>query len=295
MSNNEIWIFDFDGTLYETPTTDIPKLEDAIDSAMLNLLVNKISKSPKRNEVVQILDERFERLDKSEIIANLHNQNANKKGSRAPYFKKTYAKTSFSDYIKKRISKQKTGKKTDLLFARALGKMMEPSGKGNHRISGMLNLGLDITQKEIETYYKQQATIVYRNIKRNRLMEDKIKSAKEQGIPMFIYTDNSKDNVMSGLKSLGYSKDDFEQIIDMFDCNGGNTKKMNSGIDAFKRIMTGWCETNGRTFDIQALRFYDDNSAICTNMITNGIKSFHVSPSKISEVGNQTSVQSRLK
>ncbi len=280
-----ISVFDFDGCFYKTPTSDIPKLEDAIDVAMFILFNDKIEKAENANEVLAKLDAKFDALDKSSITPNLHNENSNKLGPVENYFDKGL---KFSEYMKNVFE---NGNKTNVALARALAKMMEPNGAGNHRVSGMLNLRLDITQKDIENYYKKYATIEYKTIERNKPLEHVIAEAKLNGEKLFIYTDNSKNNVISGMKSLGYNPKDFEMIVDMFDCNGGQTKKMQSGIDAFKTIMKKYCEENGFEYDLKNLKFYDDNKKICENMASNGIKSFHVTADDIKEVDNSVDLR----
>lgn len=279
MNKKIISVFDFDGTFYKTPTPDIPKLEDAIDLAMFKLLKDKLKTSKNADEVLKKLDEKFASLDKSQITPNLHNQNAEKFGPVVNYFgDKT---KSFSDYVN-----ESEGNKTEVIVARALAKMMEPNGAGNHRVSGMLNLGLDISQKDIEDYYRKYATITYKNINRNTLIEKTINDAKQRGDLIFVYTDNSKDNVLSGMKTLGYDANDFKGVIDMFDCDGGTTKKMKQGIDAFKEKMKLYCSANDTEYNLSNFRFYDDNPKICEFMAQQGIPSFHVSPTEIKQVEN---------
>lgn len=278
MNKSKFFVFDFDGCFYKTPTTDIPKLEDAIDVAMLRLFIDKLEKSDNKIEVLSNLDKIFDTLDKSSITPNLHNQNSNNLSPSENYFDKGL---NFSEYI---ANITKNGNKTNVSLARALAKMMEPNGAGNHRVSGMLNLNLDISQKDIENYYKKYATIKYHNIKRNNLLEYIIAQAKLADAKLFIYTDNSKNNVISGMKTLGYNPDDFEMIIDMFDCNGGETKKMQSGIDAFKKIIKQYCKENNFEYNLKNLQFYDDNKKICENMSSNGIQSFHVQSDAINKI-----------
>lgn len=280
MDKSKFFIFDFDGCFYKTPTPDIPKLEDAIDVAMLRLFIDKLEKSDNKIEVLSNLDKDFEILDKSSITPNLHNQNSDNLGPSGNYFDKGL---KFSEYIE---NITKNGNKTNVSLARALAKMMKPNGTGNHRVSGMLNLGLDISQKDIENYYKKYATIKYHNIERNNLLEYVIAQAKLDGAKLFVYTDNSKNNVISGMKTLGYNPDDFEMIIDMFDCNGGQTKKMQSGVEAFKKIIKQYCKENNFEYNLKNLQFYDDNKKICENMSLNKILSFHVSADDIKEVKN---------
>ena len=254
-------------------------MEDAIDLAMFKLLKDKLKTSKNADEVLKKLNEKFSSLDKSQITPNLHNQNAEKFGPVVNYFgDKT---KSFSDYVN-----ESEGNKTEVIVARALAKMMEPNGAGNHRVSGMLNLGLDISQKDIEDYYRKYATITYKNINRNTLIEKTINDAKQRGDLIFVYTDNSKDNVLSGMKTLGYDANDFKGVIDMFDCDGGTTKKMKQGIDAFKEKMKLYCSANDTEYNLSNFRFYDDNPKICEFMAQQGIPSFHVSPTEIKQVEN---------
>lgn len=278
MNKKIISVFDFDGTFYKTPTPDIPKLEDAIDLAMFKLLKDKLKTAKNANEVLKKLDEQFASLDKSQLTPNLHNQNAQKFGPTVNYFgDKT---KSFSDYVN-----ESEGDKTDVIVARALAKMMHPNGAGNHRVSGMLNLGLDnIIQKDVEDYYRQYATITYKNIERNPFIEKTISDAKQRGDTMFVYTDNSKNNVLSGMKTLGYDANDFKGVIDMFDCDGGTTKKMKQGIDAFKEKMKLYCSAHDIEYNLSNFRFYDDNPKICEFMAQQGIPSFYVSPTEIKQV-----------
>ena len=285
MKKQNISVFDFDGCFYKTPTLDIPKLEDAIDVAMFILFNDKIKNAKNADEVLSKLDIKFATLDKNSITPNLHNENSNKLGPTENFFGKDNLK--FSEYI---ANIEKNGNKTNVVLARTLAKMMEPNGAGNHRVSGMLNLGLGITQKDIEDYYKKYATIEYKTIQRNIHLEHIIAEAKLNGEMLFVYTDNSKNNVISGMKSLGYNPKDFEMIIDMFDCNGGQTKKMQSGIDAFKTIIKKYCQDNDFEYDLKNLKFYDDNKKICENMSANGVKSFHVSVDDIQSVSNSIDV-----
>ena len=278
MKKQNISVFDFDGTFYKTPTPDIPKLEDAIDIAMFRLFIDKIEKAKNANTVLEKLDAKFAKLDKTSITPNLHNENSNKLGPTENFFGKDNLK--FSEYIS---NINKNGDKTNVILARTLAKMMEPNGAGNHRVSGMINLGLDISQKDIEKYYKKYATIKYKNIQRNEKIELAIATAKLNGEKLFIYTDNSKNNVISGMKTLDYNPKDFE-IVDMFDCNGGQTKKMQSGINAFKDIIKKYCLDNNVEYNLNNLKFYDDNKKICENMASNGIQSFHVSADDIKEI-----------
>ncbi|MGN0929574.1 MAG: hypothetical protein ACI4N3_02950 [Alphaproteobacteria bacterium] len=280
MNKKIISVFDFDGTFYKTPTPDIPKLEDAIDLAMFKLLKDKLKTAKNKDEVLKKLNEKFDTLDKTQITPNLHNQNAEKFGPVVNYFGDK--SKSFSDYVN-----ESEGNKTEVIVARALAKMMEPNGAGNHRVSGMLNLGLDnISQKDIEDYYKKYATITYRNIERNPLIEKSITDAKQRGDLLFVYTDNSKNNVLSGMKTLDYDSSDFKGVIDMFDCDGGTTKKMKQGIDAFKEKMKLYCVANDVEYNLSNFRFYDDNPKICEFMTQQGIPSFYVSPTEIKQVEN---------
>lgn len=278
-----IYVFDFDGTFYETPTTDIPKLEDAIDLAMLKLFRDKLEKAPNRADVLRKLDTKYEKMDKSEVCANIHNQNGGKAGGRAKYVSSSlkFKLASFSDLLRGRAGK---GSKSELIVARLLAKMMEPDGVGNHRVSGMLNLGLDISQEEIEHYYKEYATIKYRNIKRNKLVEKVFDKAKKDGCLVFIYTDNSKNNVYSGMRTLGYEDKEVLRVFDMFDCDGGATKKTKRGVDAFKCHIGEYCRMKGVDFDVKDIIFFDDNKNICNFMQSQGIRSFHVEPDEVKAV-----------
>ena len=65
-------ILDFDGTFYQTPCHDIPKLEDAIDLSQLKLLKDKLKQAPNSQAVLRLLDSRFEKLHKYKITANLY-------------------------------------------------------------------------------------------------------------------------------------------------------------------------------------------------------------------------------
>ena len=158
--------------------------------------------------------------------------------------------------------------------ARGLAQMMEPNGEGNHRVSGMLNLGLGITKEEISSYYRKYATIEYKTMRPNKLIIEVIENVKKQGNKLVIYTDNSKENIKKNLGSLGYKEADFLMIVDMFDCDG-MTKKTPEGRGMFKNIMA----QNG--VDLSNSEFYDDNSKICHYMQGEGIKSFIVKPESL--------------
>ena len=246
-------ILDFDGTFYMTPTPDIPKLEDAIDLSQLLLLKTKLKGSPHKKEILAMLDEKFAKLDKTKIGANLYNQNAGNRGNKS--------KTLIKEIMCKRISfselLQKKERRTIVFCARALAQMMEPNGEGNHRVSGMLNLGLDITPEEISTFYRKYATINYKNVIPNTYIRQVIDAAKERGDNLVIYTDNSKENIKKNLRKVGYKEEDFDAIVDMFDCNGGMTKKMIEGRNAFKKIMAK------EGISLNHAEFYDDNAKIC--------------------------------
>ncbi len=267
VSEKKFLILDFDGTFYKTPVPQ--ELEDAIDLSMFKLFTDKLKVKKNANEVLKKLDKEFEEFDRSEFT---HEE--------LIYFSD---KTKpFSVYLE-----ESKDDKDKLMITRALVKMIKPNGIGNHRVSSMLNLDLDISQSDIEDYYRKYATIDYKNIERNSLVEEVIYNAKRNGYLMFIYTDNSKENVMSGMKTLGYDSNDFELIIDMFDCNGGTTKKMDEGIDAFKKIMESYCEKNNIEYNLSNFMFYDDNLRICDSMASNGIQSFHVLPTEIKQVKTQ--------
>ncbi len=287
MEKKNIYVFDFDGTFYKTPTSDIPKLEDAIDLAMFRLFMDKLENSPNKDEVLGNLDKKFKKLDKTSITPNLHNNNAEKVGPVVSYFDGKDLK--FSDYIKK-----ENGNKTNVILARALSKMTEPNGQGNHRVSGMLNLGLEISQKDIEDYYKKYATITYRNIEKNTHIQKILDKAFETDSLVCVYTDNSKDNVLSGMRSLGYDPAKFPLIVDMFDCESGTTKKMEKGVNAFKVILKNFCDEQGVEYDLDKVKFYDDNKNICKNMQSLGIKSFAVSSNAVSPIELDTDVFSAL-
>jgi len=246
-------ILDFDGTFYQTPCHDIPKLEDAIDLSQLKLLKDKLKQAPNAQEVLGNLDARFESLDKYKITANLYNQNAGHPGhvSKALADRIVKENIPFSELL------QKKDPKIQLFCARALAQMMVPNGEGNHRVSGMLNLGLNITQEDIADYYRKYATINYKTAKPNTYVRNVIKAAKQRGDVLVIYTDNSKQNILANLQKLGYKKEYFAAIVDMFDCNGGMTKKMQEGRNAFAEIM------RLKGIDIQNAEFYDDNPKIC--------------------------------
>ena len=246
-------ILDFDGTFYQTPCHDIPKLEDAIDLSQLKLLKDKLKQAPNAQEVLRLLDARFEKLDKYKITANLYNQNAGNPGHTSKALADRIVKENipFSELL------QKKDPKIQLFCARALAQMLIPNGEENHRVSGMLNLGLNITQEDIADYYRKYATISYKTAKPNIYVRNVIKTAKKRGDVLVIYTDNSKQNILANLKKLGYKKEYFAAIVDMFDCNGGMTKKMQEGRKAFAEIM------HSKGIDIQNAEFYDDNPKIC--------------------------------
>lgn len=267
MSEKKFLIFDFDGTFYKTPIPQ--RLEDAIDLAMFRLFMDKIKIEEDTDKALKELDRRFKEFDKSKFTPE-----------ELLYFgDKTKPFSAYLNEIKNIES--------SLMFIRVLLKITEPNGVGNHRVSSMLNLGLNITQLDIEYYYKKYATIDYGNIERNNLIEEIINNAKQNGYLMFIYTDNSKENVLSGMKVLGYNPNDFELIIDMFNCDGGATKKMTKGINAFKKIMRLYCEKNDIEYNLSNFRFYDDNPKICDSMAVNGIESFCVSPTEIRKIETQ--------
>jgi len=249
-------ILDFDGTFYQTPCHDIPKLEDAIDLSQLKLLKDKLKQAPNSQAVLRLLDSRFENLDKHKITANLYNQNAGDPGhsSQALADKVIRDRIPFSELLEKKDPK------IQLFCARALAQMMVPNGEGNHRVSGMLNLGLDIKQKDVAHYYRKYATIKYKTAKPNIYVRRVIKTAKRRGDTLIIYTDNSKQNILANLKRFGYKKEDFAAIVDMFDCNGGMTKKMEQGRNAFAEIM------RQKGIDLKNAEFYDDNPKICRYM-----------------------------
>ena len=275
-------ILDFDGTMYETPCTDIPKLEDAIDLSMLQLLVDKITSSSKgiSSKVLQSLDILFSSLDKTAIGANLYNQNAGISGCKSSGLAARISDSniSFSSLLKEIRTKTAAGKasnKTKLFCARALAKMMHPTVEGNHRVSGMLNIGLDITQDEIAAYYRKYATIKYKSIKPNKLIRDIVQKAIENGDNLIIYTDNSKENIITNLATLGYDYKKFVMIVDMFDC-GGFTKKTKRGRDTFSEIM------KHKGINLQNAAFYDDNTKICEQMARHlNISSYLVNPDKL--------------
>ena len=274
-------ILDFDGTLYNTPCNDIPKLEDAIDISQLLLLKDKLKSAPNKNKVLALLDEKFDKLDKSKVGANLYNQNADDPGHKSQNLTNQIIKEKmkFSDLLKRNDGR------AVVFCARALAQMMEPETNGNHRVSGMLNLGLDITQKEIASYYRKYATIKYKTIKPNILVKKIIEMAKKRGDKLVIYTDNSKENIISNLEKLGYKKDDFTTIVDMFDCRGGNTKKTLIGRNAFKNIM------ESHNINLKNAEFYDDNPKICTYIFKHlGVPSFCVKPSEIVDISNGENV-----
>lgn len=258
----DLVILDFDGTMYNKPCKDIPHLEDAIDLAMLRLLDDKLKKcsSPQMvNKVMYRLNSLFMQFDKTTLTANLYNQNTSKSGN---YQSQQHSdiiveNENFSDLLKSK------DKNKLLICARALGKILQdqPNGEGNHRVSGMLNLGLDITQQEIADYYRKYATIKYKTAEPNKEIMMIVEEAKKRGDKLVIYTDNSKENVIANLSRLGYSVEDFAAIVDMFDCDGGYTKKTLRGIAAFEKIMNDNCIIpDGDVY------FYDDNKNIAQKM-----------------------------
>ena len=275
-------ILDFDGTMYETPCTDIPKLEDAIDLSMLQLLLDKLSTTSDNivSKVLNSLDSQFSILDKSVIGANLYNQNAGIPGHKSSGLatRISASNTSFSNLLKEIRTKTAAGKapnKTKLFCARALAKMMRPLVEGNHRVSGMLNIGLDITQDEIASYYRKYATIKYKSIKPNKLIRDIAEKAIKDGDNLIIYTDNSKENIITNLATLGYDHKNFLTIVDMFDC-GGFTKKTTRGRNTFSEIM------KRKGIDLQHAVFYDDNTKICEQIAGHlNISSYVVNPNKL--------------
>jgi FMN phosphatase YigB (HAD superfamily) len=155
---------------------------------------------------------------------------------------------------------------------------MEPKGVGNHRVSGMLNLNLDINQEDIAEYYRKYATVKYKSMKPNEHIKQVIADAQKRGDRLVIYTDNSKENIMNNLGTLGYKESDFAAIVDMFDCNG--TKKMATGRDAFKQMM------KEKGIDISNAEFYDDNIKICEYMTNHfdNMKSFWVKPDELTNI-----------
>ncbi len=268
-------ILDFDGTFYQTPCPDIPKLEDAIDLSQLLLLKDKLKEAPNKAEVLSMLDEKFAKLDKSKIGANLYNQNAGDPGHKSQTLADKIIRdgTTFSELLRKK------DKRTRVFCARALAQMIEPNGEGNHRVSGMLNLGLDISQKDIAHYYRKYATVKYKTAKPNIHIRHIIKEAKRRGDTLVVYTDNSKENIKANLKKVGYKQEDFAAIVDMFDCNGGMTKKMNKGRAAFAQIM------QDKGIDLSRAEFYDDNAKICAFMNEHfGILSVCVKTEKLTDV-----------
>jgi len=281
-------ILDFDGTFYQTPCPDIPKLEDAIDLSQLMLLQDKLKTAPNKDEVLAYLDEKFSRLDKSKIRANLYNQNAGVPGHKSQTLSDEVIRggKTFSELLRKK------DKRTRVFCARALAQMMNPKGEGNHRVSGMLQLGLGITQEEIAKYYRKYATVKYKVARPNTHIRQIIKAAKMRGDKLVIYTDNSKENIKVNLKKVGYKEKDFEAIVDMFDCNGGMTKKMDQGRDAFRHIM----EERGISLD--RAEFYDDNPKICQFMHNHfGILSVLVKTNELTniETGALIDVEAREK
>lgn len=268
-------ILDFDGTFYQTPCPDIPKLEDAIDLSQLLLLEDKLKKAPNKSEVLSRLDEKFAKLDKSKISANLYNQNAGDPGHKSQTLADKVIRngTTFSELLRKK------DKRTRVFCARALAQMMEPNGEGNHRVSGMLNLGLDISQEDIARYYRKYATVKYKTATPNIYIRHVIKEAKKRGDTLVVYTDNSKENIKANLKKVGYRQEDFAAIVDMFDCNGGMTKKMNQGRAAFAQIM------QDKGIDLSHAEFYDDNAKICAFMNEHfGILSVRVKTEELTDV-----------
>lgn len=259
-------IVDFDGTFYRTPCADIPKLEDAIDLSQLCLLEDKLKTLPetKRKEVLSNLNKKFKKLDKEQIGSNMHNQNAEQNGHKSPFLASKISKknTTFSELLailNAEKHKKKPLSKTRVFCARALAKMLQPEKEGNHRISGMLNLGLNITKEEIASYYRKYATIKYKNIIPNPMVINVIKQAQKNGDKLVVYTDNSKENIINNLSVFGLKKEDFVDVVDMFACNS-MTKKTQEGLDAFRTIM------EKHNIDLRDAKFYDDNPKICQHI-----------------------------
>ena len=270
----KIILLDFDGAYYKLPTNAIPHLEDQIDLSMLRLLLdtfNSVSYTQK-DEALKGFNRQYQLLDKATLSPNLHNKDAHgDKGDTLPI--EMLKSLSFSQLLSR--------KDLAVFAARALGKMLKPSVDGNHRVMGMLELGLDITIEEIGNYYREYATIDYSafRIEPNLHMVELVKTAKENGDIMAVWTDNAHTNVTSGLKALAsyFDADDYKFIIDLF--SSGFTKKTEQGILYGTNFIKDWAEKNGFEEGEYEMEFYDDNRYVCecVQKYSGGIiKSFHV-------------------
>ncbi|MDR1693653.1 MAG: hypothetical protein LBR70_00465 [Lactobacillaceae bacterium] len=263
-----VLLLDFDGAFYQIPTNAIAHLEDRIDSAMLHLLSKRLSEASESEyrKCVDMLNEAYRTIDKSQLVPNLHNQNAGGDTVEQLPIRELEGKT-FMELCQA---------ETAVYAARALGKIIgqNPLVPKNHRISGMMNLGLGVTMYEIELYYRMYATINYSDFKicPNMAMVELIREAQKNGDVIMVWTDNSSSNVITGLQALSshYDSRNFIAIIDQFDC-GGYTKKTEHGVKNGLEVARQKLREKGIDPNNCRLEFYDDNPQVCESVTHWGV------------------------
>jgi FMN phosphatase YigB (HAD superfamily) len=266
-----VLVLDFDNTVYTKASGKacIEELEDRINLSTLKSILDRIN-SPfngikkffGKNYLTQGLEDIKNYFEENNRIEDFNK--IEKYLTKTKNYNKIFQNF---DYQNIKQNNSETLEVTKLI-AEAYTKIMGV----NHRCYGPNNKkGFDIPVQTIAENYRKFATIDYIGAESNTFIKMIIDEAIENGQKIIIYTDNSKENIKSGLKALNLEKElGNVDIFDMFDA-GGNTKKTKVGVENFLKFL------KTKNINKTDIVFYDDSEGVLKNMADNfGIKSYLV-------------------